>query len=513
MSSPEDDGQLFSSPPLQSAQQPADQLYAENEDLDLASDYLSDAPSDDKSSLQQSFQRNYNAGHDSAANQVAAEEEHQELLDKDSRDSTSLPPRPNKFRGPPSTWRNWTAPERDLAASVDQLRANDLGVHLYNCFKLGQRNRTRNPGRRAQISRNSGEANEGPQWMPPKVWTAWPLPPGIVPREHDERRWEEDAAPSELYYAKSKRPGQHLHEMLVAQVLRKGKELFRDRQWGDEQHPASSTMRQAQRLQGRRRDSNGRFGAKEDDEVPDQKPVIMADDQRASEILQPTVQHMMTKLDDLLMGLHHARSAYVAVEDSGSESHSLTSERSASRGRSRKRKQKASKPDEDAEPIHPVSDSDENRHHRQKSASNGKIQSARPSSRRGRSQSFRGRKGRLGLRDWSDVLGIASLTGWQQNVVGKAAARCATLFEEGIQFRTLEEGKKVPKEDSYLPDASPLVLGQKSDSNTWRAREGPRNQFGGAMVGAVHVDGFLKPIEGKKSWSYSNKKQSKPRQS
>ena len=518
MASAEDgDVQFHSPPPLQSAQLPADQLYAENEDVDLAGDYLSDPPSERNPTLHQSPQMNSSPRVNPAADQPVAEDEHQDPLDEHSPDFTSVPSRSNTFRGPPSTWRNWTAPERDLAASLDQLQAKDLSVHLYNSFKLRQRNRTRDPSQREGSSKRSGKAKEGSQWIPPKVWTAWPLPPGIVPREHDERRWEEGAVPFELYHARPKRPGQHLKELLFAQVLRKSKDRFCDRPWGDGQHPADSTIRPPQQSQSRRGSYNGRLGAKEDKQVPSQKPVVMADDQRASEILQPSVQHMMSKLDDLFVGLHHARSSYLSAEDSGSESQSQISQRSTSRGRPQKRKREASKIEVDAEashdaPKHPESDFNKHRASRNKSGSKGKIQHTRSASRRSRSQDFRDRKVRLGLRDWSDVLGIASMTGWNQHVVASATSRCVNLFGEGIKFRTLEEGKKIQEEHLYLPAASLPVSNVKSQDSTWPARETSRSEFEGGRVGGVHVDGFLKPIERKKSWLYSNKKKSKRRQ-
>ena len=512
MSSSEDDGQSPSSPPLQLAQQPADILYAENEDLDSANDYLSDAPSDQSLVSQESLQRDSSAGDDPTAKQAAAD---RESLDTHSQDPTSLPPRPNKFLGPPSTWRNWTAPERDLAASVEQLQAKDLSIHLYNSFKLRHRYRLRSPDRQVQSPQDS-KSNEGPQWVPPKLWTAWPLPPDVVPKEHDERRWEDDDIPSELHHARLQRPGQHLQEMLVAQVLRKAKEQFGEQQWEGEKHTMKTTMRHPEHLQGRRQ-ANGRFCAKQDHGPPNQKPVIMADDQRASEILRPTVQHMMTKLDGLLMGLHHARAAYLAVEEPDSESRSIINKRATSRGRPRKRKQKASSPDEDAGtsqdmPDYDGSDSGGSQSRMEKPSRKGRMQYARSSSRRSWNHDFRARKGRLGLRDWSDVLGIASMIGWQQSVVGSATARCATLFEEGIKFRTLEEGKEVQEADVYLPGVSPHLRVQDNQSNSRGAREGSNNESEGAMVGAVHVDGFLKPIDGKKSWKY-DKKQPKRRRS
>lgn len=46
---------------------------------------------------------------------------------------------------------------------------------------------------------------------------------------------------------------------------------------------------------------------------------------------------------------------------------------------------------------------------------------------------------RIGLRDWSDVLGAASLAGFPEAVVSRAARRCAELFGEGMMFRQLNE--------------------------------------------------------------------------
>ena len=507
MSSPE--AEDASSPPFQSAEQPAE-YHAAREDLDLesGSEHLSHASGLPSPHRQPSLVDDHVTKH------FNVEDE----LHEDSHDSTSLPSRPNKFYGPSSTWRNWTAAERDLAASLDQLRAKDLSVHLYNSFKLRQRNRIRDAGQPVQTSERPEEANEGSEWVPAKIWAAWPLPPSIVPREHEEARWEEGTKLSELSHPSPKRPGQHLQEMLVAQVLRKAKERFQDRQRKNSPQAVLTSIPRGQQSQGLGIDPTGYSSDIQDDEILDQKPVVMADDQRASEILQATVQHMMTRLDDLLLGLHHARSAYLLVEDSGTESPGQISERTKLRGRPKKRKRKASKADEGAEPSHDVPDhlspgSDDSDSSRRKSVSQLKMHRARSYSRRSQSQQFRERKGRLGLRDWSDVLGIASMIGWHQNVIGSATARCATLLEEGITFRTLQEGQTVQEEQLYLPNAPPLVTREQNQSDKWRAKESPSNRFEGATVGGVHVDGFLKPIEGKKSWKYNNSKHAERRRS
>ena len=508
MSSPElRNAQTSSSPPFQSAQHPGE-YYAGGGDLDLAagSDHLSDAPNSNGSSPQLS-QRESRPVDDSVGKHLGVEND----LTDSSRDSTILPSRPNKFRGPPSTWRNRTAPERDLAASLDQLQAKDLSIHLYNSFKLKQRDRNRDPGWQGRTSKTSGETNPGSTWIPPKVWTAWPLPPDIVPREHDEQRWVGDAFPSVQHRSISRRPGQCLQEMLVAQVLRIAKDRFHERQWGAAPESKRTTTAQGQQSESFGEDLNASFWADQDFKSPGQKPVVMADDQRASEILRPTVQHMMTRLDDLLMGLHHARSAYLPAEDSGSETHGLISKRSTSRGRPQKKKQEQRESEEGAEaghdPLdHTSSDSDDYNSRRRRSGSRRRSQSQKSSLRRSRSQKFHDRKGRLGHRDWSDVLGVASMIGWHQNVLSSATARCATMFEEGIRFRTLHEGKKVREELVYLPNAPPLVSHEHSQSDV--REEGLSNRSRSPMLGGVHVDGFLQPIEGKKSWTYRNSKHS-----
>ncbi|RGP76227.1 hypothetical protein FLONG3_5355 [Fusarium longipes] len=49
------------------------------------------------------------------------------------------------------------------------------------------------------------------------------------------------------------------------------------------------------------------------------------------------------------------------------------------------------------------------------------------------------KRARLGLRDWSDVLGAAALAGFSGDVIARTARRCADLFGEGMVVRTLNE--------------------------------------------------------------------------
>lgn len=49
--------------------------------------------------------------------------------------------RPNRWRGPKSTWRTLTEEDRLLWQSMKQLHDQDLSVHLYNAFALKRRGR------------------------------------------------------------------------------------------------------------------------------------------------------------------------------------------------------------------------------------------------------------------------------------------------------------------------------------------------------------------------------------
>ncbi|OLN84319.1 hypothetical protein CCHL11_05891 [Colletotrichum chlorophyti] len=188
--------------------------------------------------------------------------------------------------------------------------------------------------------------------------------------------------------------------------------------------------------------------------------------------------------------------------------------------------------------------------------------------------------GSWGLRDWSDVIGAASLSGFGPDVVARAAQRCADLFGQGMEIQTLAEGPATkgprPQTTRYLPahrarapspwssdsendrpTARRRTLNQRvglrqdsvppSDSDAARGRrsrstsrtssvglfvcpvagcERAAEGFGrranlqrhvarvhpgqavdvgdveseNEMFGAVHVDGFLKPIRARKGW-------------
>ena len=534
--------------------------------------------------------------------------------------SPSPPPfRPNKFYGPPSTWRTWTASERELAASLDQLKARDLAVHLYNAHALKRRARAISK----QGAANSSEpGSNGKAWVPPKVWTAWPMGPDAVPRGGDTERWGNE---KNMEFRKdrrgSTRPSELLGDLIAGEVLRNAMQRFRLRPWDRKESPAlveesnkkrgddeantgnghrmgsdpedrrnreserqtepeeeeaiepqakmgSDTQKEtpeeengqreneeefeseselgrgrrriSRRTQSRDADqkkriqSNGdrmstrnlsKSGKKEPindgsrlDGLDGMKPTVMADDEQAREIMQPTIRHILSKLDSLFMGLHQARQAYLPRnDDTASETQTDGDELSATEKRGNRSGRSKSHPRE-SKIIH---SRDASMRSTRKSRGRSKnvalstpnFKDARsassplktpPGKRRRRksrspnsqAQLLRKRQALLGLRDWSDILGIASMTGWDPTVVAKAAGRCAVLFEEGMAFRTLEEGRQAVNEVSFCPNDVLRETDTLNEDETHTEQVESEDE----MLGGVHVDGFLKPIQAKKSW-------------
>ncbi len=469
--------------PLQPAQRPRDNVAVDDEDLDLASESFSSATSSgDALSPKQPFQETGSAflevshtGDDDMACE-RAQEASGNGQEQALPTSTPLPSRPNKHRGPASTWRSWTAPERELAASLDRLTAKDLSVHLYNIFKLKKTRRAKKRSRLPPLDEDDADMYDADSWVPPRVWTAWPLAPEAVPREQEQRKWAEAIILPLPYIVRPKLPGDILRELLEAEVLRKARLKFTNRAWADI-------------------DEDG-------NEPTNLRPVVMADDERASKILRPTIHTILARLDALLMGLHSASNASLAFDDSGNESQSQTRVRSVSQPRSRKRKRAASGTDAvttaASEQTMTASETETSFASKSISRSRGRTNRSTSFSQNCNSHQIYRRKSRLGLRDWSHILGVASMTGWGPAVVEKAASRCASLFEECIAFRTLKEGRERHTELCYRPGASTPLLATERVGTEQKAKEG--------TLGGVHLDGFLKPIEGKKSWKYQKKR-------
>ncbi|KAI4213047.1 MAG: hypothetical protein LQ349_009307 [Xanthoria aureola] len=383
--------------------------------------------------------------------------------------------RPNKYLGPPSTWRDWTTAERQIAASLDQIRARDLSLHLYNFYCLKRRI---DSTREWQLETDSdtddrvSTSRRRKAWLPVKTWTAWPMDPDAVPRESDESTWDDGHINAEK---RATYPSELLSDLLAARACKKAKERFYEREWEDSDAelldpPSDKDSRSQSRIPELAADTKS------------YEPVVMADDERAKNILRPSINHVLYKLDTLLMGLHHARSTYALANKTSARSRSASDDESSV---GKKRKKKAS---------HTSVSRTSSRH--PSSNPSGEASEAAGES----STTFSKLKTGLGLRDWSDVLGVASFSGFPPEVVAKAAERCSNLFDEGIVFRTLYEGKKSYSEVKYAPDMVPIeTLQDFLQSETEQPSSLTDSEK--EKVGAVHVDGFMQPISMNKSWS------------
>ncbi|KAL8743964.1 MAG: hypothetical protein Q9184_008050 [Pyrenodesmia sp. 2 TL-2023] len=428
--------------------------------------------------------------------------------------------RPNKHSGSHATWRDRTAAERQIAISLEQLRANDLSAHLYNFYslkrKLPELQREREPA-----PEHDGDLNPpGKAWVSSRNWIAWPMIPELVPRESDTQFRDVDVYQQTPPGSKTTSSHDLLQELLAARAYRLAKEKFYEREWENSSVESLATpddpwlTRQAKILEK----VNGPSQVEQDE------PLVMADDEMAKSILQPSLNHIGGKVDAILMGLHHARSSY-AIHGTSSLKTQLTTDDEGSTDNKRKKKARRRTPNNERNQLRrPLGNVAEGRMAEDTESDNIRrrgIGSDRESTGPSRS---RPRHERMGLRDWSDVLGVASMCGWDAKTVGRAVARCSALLGEGLVLRTLEEGQDGYHDVPYLPgklaaeDMAEVVSGRRrghrqaadsSDDHICSKTGAKLDHDGydqGGKVGGVHVDGFLQPIPKRKSWTRERRK-------
>lgn len=430
------------------------------------------------------------------------------------------------------------ASERRLAASLDHLSAKDLATHLYNAFALGRRARNLE-------SRNEENNDASKQaWSPPKLWTAWPLAPALVPAEDEGLRWESESYLNRPTSSKKLGPREVLEDILIGRLQKVAKERF-----------LKSYSRDVS-LELPEMDLGG------DEGLDLLEPVVLADDDLARNLAEPTVRHAFAKLDGLLKALHHARHAYTAAEGSISDSHDIVPSRELHKKRKSLHKsiQSESKSDQkkpristNPSPSNINSELSGSEQPNFKTNHNGE----RSDMKNQEGKRFKRRKRRYGLRDWSDVVGIAAMTGWEPRAVQRATTRCATLFEEGLKFRTLEENgnawdeiviplntqvgdteinlgvssskEQDPEHEAVIPKSRrrggdregsrfycPVLNCSRSSRGFWEACRLTRHlrqvhkelnlqsaqyESEDELVGGVHVDGFLQPVPMPSAWA------------
>lgn len=368
--------------------------------------------------------------------------------------------RENRFVGPASTWRDYTADERGLIASLDQERASDLSVHLYNAHALKSRLYDRHTAAASKPWHNKNRRikpdNDGTTpWYPDSNWTAWPLPAEDVPRKSEGFGKDvliDNAAEGTFKMPIAWRAGADLDDEVQALMLRKAKERFiiRSKAHGDvttrqpsaTRSPSEIRSSPPEELPSRRSSlasearSNASDGEIESAQLDDlTEPEFMVDDDVTRRLLGQSSRHVLAELDKLLIGLHTSRQ--YRTSDSTADT------KPTIKPRSQKRKRRSTA-NETPVPLARIdSDTVEEDHERTLKRDYAKH----PSGNHNRYP-----------RDWSEVLGIASVTGWNPAVIERAAKRCSALFGERMTFRTMPEtaaGKAADRLAEYVPEMIP----------------------------------------------------------
>lgn len=457
--------------------------------------------------------------------QIAAEDPGSDYEDHDHQLHATLgdDDRPNRFTGTERAWRHYTENERGLAASLDQLRASNLSLHLYNAHALKARLRRPDAGRDTKAWERKStwikceeDGERSKPWYPENQWTAWPLEPESVPRNETFTSGYRNGVGLERYTVRkteSHKLSRDLEEQLLAVALRRAKEMWNERP--DEENdkagipvtrspsatrseagrstsrarsrsasaaPRRSVSRGASEApseSGDRADADGDVAMKEEaneeagNAEPEAyfRPVFSADEERSHKLLQPTVRHVLSKLDSLLMALHHNRQGHYKSAQTmtgrargrpGSRSQSVASQ--ARRGSSIRSRGKTSRtPGPSTDNVDGEdTEVDEERPTKRRRGSTQSIESDGASSVRSGTPGEDG--DRTGLRDWSEVLGLAAMTGWKPSVIKRATQRCSALFNERMDFRVLPENPSTVSSRAPRPVQYPLEPIPASDT-------------------------------------------------
>ncbi|KAJ5675586.1 hypothetical protein N7462_008483 [Penicillium macrosclerotiorum] len=361
--------------------------------------------------------------------------------------------RPNRWTGPPTSYRRNISDALEAHESLSANRARNLGAHLYNAFAI--KNGT------PETVQNPGNGDLKGEFYVSRPWTAWPQLASRVPRIQQTLRGYLDD-PETFHMQSDPRSSADLEESIMATMMRSAKETFMSRQCDLEEVRVTRVRRgedpdQMTDTQDEKTDFDGKEQTQSRRPVILQ-PVIQADDEKSRRQLRPMARNVITELDRLLMGLHHSVKGRVNDDESDSapasdsgdsgddESRSRSrrnyGSRSQSRGRRRKRMRQQSRQSD-------VS-SQRSLSQRQSTGTSLRNQSMPSVSQsRGRSRTSRSSLGtddrptnrhRRGLRDWSEVMGLASMLGLPPAAVMRASKRCADLFGQDMTFQTLLEG-------------------------------------------------------------------------
>ncbi|KAI1827509.1 RNA polymerase I-specific transcription initiation factor-domain-containing protein [Xylaria intraflava] len=286
----------------------------------------------------------------------------------DPDDSSDEHERPNRWTGAPGTWLQLNSTEVNTLTALDEIRHQDLSVHLYNTFVLKHRHNkgwihqgAMRPVPNQDINTTTGQLVQDDKWVPPRSWAAWPLPANAVPHSQFMGRRNNADEPSAFKMQKPYMPKDELEEAVSSTILRFAKEKFQARQMarrsekevglgsqssdeGDSETNASSVSGGAKLKRGKAAktrpvkyeslseselmeidDSNA---GEQHSSVPPEsiqlKSVVAADDDLSYTLLRPSAGEIIGKLDTTLTILHKAQESRMNCptdSDSSDSSH------------------------------------------------------------------------------------------------------------------------------------------------------------------------------------------------
>lgn len=350
-----------------------------------------------------------------------------------------------------------------------------------------------------------------------------------MPRESEQNGFQDKDEAYTFKRPKKDMPSSELEEVLMGITLKFAKETFqaRDRESGEDEGSGKDDGSGAEEA-GENRVSDAALSSNTEDIATsgDEKrrgapksapillrPVVSTDDEKSHKIMRPSIRHTLSRLDDVLMALHHARKTchQYTLHQTDEEATDWAPRDEAdvevpdpqkARGRPRKnyevlegesqkehlirvarlRKKSISSllllPDDDS----PQTDQAMTPHrltkkrgrpqknyevlegesHREHVARIARIQKKPMPALPLAARSINAR----GLRDWSEVLGSAALVGLPPDVIARATQRCSNLFgEEMTMINTVEAAASNKEADiivRYQPEEIP-ELGTESE--------------------------------------------------
>lgn len=361
-------------------------------------------------------------------------------------DFSDNPERPNRWTGLPSAYYRAIAQERSVYDGLTLDRSRNLSNHLYNAFFL------RRPPKKSRKDPSQADDDDDEDVAKfGKRWVAWPMPALVVP------------SPSESLYRKQAelgiygrppdfRPSADLEDSIIASMMSTAHQQFKAREWDTDGLKSNPEIRDPDPNEMVISDDENDKKA-DDADSAFLRPGIQSDDDISRQQLLPLSRNVITHVDKLLMGLHH--SIRNRVDNFDSSDDSATDEDGASFSRSRgKGKGKKKAPARGSKRARKESFSEKEY--------NSRAKQIRPSPLQGSDQEMADIDGaeeaaeedendarpvildRMALRDWSEVMGIASIIGLPADAVKRASRRCADLFNQDMRFRVLHEGHVEP---------------------------------------------------------------------